>query len=103
MIKVKEMKEDALVQVTVNRGYYMMVKNTAYILLDKLIKAGKPEEYLKEIGNKPYNDLDEDQRSLHTITLLVAEIESQAVANNQFTEKEILEPGDEGYVAPNLD
>jgi hypothetical protein len=103
MIKVKELKDDAIVQIPVSKGYYMMVKNTAFHLLNKMIQDTKSEEYLKEIGVKQYNELDEDQRVLQTITLLVAEIEAQATHQNMYQEKEILEPGDEGYVAPTVD
>ena len=100
MIKVKEMKDDAIVQVPVSKGYYIMVKNLAYILLNKMIQDKKSEEYLKEIGVKTYVELDDDQKAMQTVTLLVAEIEAQAVVQKQFQEKEVLEPGDEGYVAP---
>jgi hypothetical protein len=34
---------------------------------------------------------------------LLAEIEKQAKEANLYDEKEILQPGDEGYVAPKLD
>jgi hypothetical protein len=100
MIKVKELKDDAIVQIPVSKGYYMMVKNTAFHLLNKMIQDTKSEEYLKEIGVKQYNELDEDQRVLQTITLLVAEIEAQAVVQKQFQDKEVLQPGDEGFEAP---
>ena len=103
MIKVKELKDDAIVQIPVSKGYYMMVKNTAFHLLNKMIQDTKSEEYLKEIGVKQYNELDDEQRTLHTLTLLIAEIEAQATAHNQFDEKEILQPGDEGYVTPTVD
>jgi len=100
MIKVKEMKDDAIVQVPVSKGYYIMVKNLAYILLNKMIQDKKTEEYLKEIGVKTYVELDDDQKAMQTVTLLVAEIEAQAVVQKQFQEKEVLQPGDEGFEAP---
>ena len=100
MIKVKELKNDAIVQVPVSKGYYIMVKNLAYILLNKMIKENKSEDYLKDIGSKPYIELDDDQKAMQTVTLLVAEIEAQAVVQEQFEEKEVLQPGDEGYIAP---
>ncbi len=102
MLKVKELKNDAVINIPVSKGYYMMVKNLAFDLLNKMIKEKKSEQYIAEIGTKEYVDLDDDQRSVRTVTLLVAEIEAQAKIQNHFIEKEILEPGDEGYVAPNL-
>jgi hypothetical protein len=103
MLKVKELKDNAIIQVPVSKGYYMMVKNAGYVLLNEMIKKNKSEDYLKEIGTKQYLELDDEQRTLHTLTLLIAEIEAQATAHNQFEEKEILQPGDEGYVAPTVD
>jgi len=103
MIKVNELKDDAIVKIPVSKGYYMMVKALAYNLVDKMIKSEKSEEYLKDVGNKPYAELDEDQRSLHTVTLLVAEIEAQSKLQELVDIKEVLEPGDEGYVAPTVD
>ena len=37
---------------------------------------------------KEYKDLTEDERSFYTVTLLLAEIERQAIQNNFFDEKE---------------
>jgi len=103
MIKVKEIKDDAIIQIPVSKGYYMMVKNLAFTLINNLMQQNKSDEYFQEVLSKPYVELDDDQRSLHTVSLLVAEIEAQANKNQLFIEKEILEPGDEGYVAPTED
>jgi hypothetical protein len=102
MIKVKELKSDALIQVPVNRGYYIMVKNLAMSIVEKMTKENRTPDYIKEISTKAYQDLDDDQKSLQTVTLLLAEIENQAQIQKQYDEKEVLEPGDEGYVVPTL-
>jgi hypothetical protein len=44
--------------------------------------------------------MNEFERSFYTISLMLAEIEKKAVDSDNIVEKEILEPGDEGYVAP---
>ena len=103
MLKVKELKDDAIIKIPVSKGYYMMVKNLAYALLNKMIKESKSEDYLKEIGTKQYGELDDDQKCMQTVTMLVAEIEAQSQLQGMYEEKEILEPGDEGYVAPTVD
>ena len=103
MLKVKELKDDAIIKIPVSKGYYIMVKNLAYTLLNKMIKESKSEDYLKEIGTKKYAELDDDQKAVQTVTLLVAEIEAQALVQKQYKETEVLEPGDEGYVAPTVD
>ena len=47
-----------------------------------------------------YEDMNDFERSFYTVTLMLAEIERVAKDNNLYNEKELLEPGDEGYVEP---
>lgn len=98
-VKVKELKEDAVVSIKVNKAYYLMMKAVLLQLYNSISVPDK-EQYLKDIMNKPYQELDDFQRSFHTVTLFLAEVEKEAKENNLYEEKEILEPGDEGYVAP---
>jgi|688.fasta_scaffold2211090_1 hypothetical protein len=88
-IKVKELKDDAIVAISVNKTYYLMVKQTLFTLFTALQKEGVTEDTIKNIANKPYQDLGEIERSFYTTTLLLAEIERQAVANELFIEKEV--------------
>lgn len=99
-IKVKEIKDDAVVSIKVNKSFYMMTKAVSFQLYQQINTKKNAEEYLKEIMTKPYAELDDLQRSFYTIALLLAEIENQIKAENLYTEKEVLEPGDEGYVEP---
>jgi UDP-N-acetylmuramyl pentapeptide phosphotransferase/UDP-N-acetylglucosamine-1-phosphate transferase len=101
-IKVKEINDDAVLSIKVNKSYYLMVKGLSYYLFTQ-IKQENKEEYLKEIMEGKYEDMDDLQRSFYTVTLLLAEIEKAAKDANLYTEKEILQPGDEGYVAPKQD
>lgn len=101
MIKVKELKDDALIDIKVNKAFYLMSKNASYYLFSQLPeKDEEREKALKKIMEGKYEDLNELERSFYTLTLLLAEIETQAKNNNLYDEKEILESGDEGYVAP---
>lgn len=99
-IKVKEIQDDAIVSIKVNKGFYMMTKALSFQLYQQINTKKNAEEYLKEVMTKPYVELDDLQRSFYTVALLLAEIENQIKAENLYTEKEVLEPGDEGYVAP---
>ena len=100
-IKVKELKDDAIVEVKVNKSYYLMCKALSFFIIKQLDTDGAdPSKKLQEIMTEEYKDLDETQRSFYTIALLLAEIEKQAQEQNLTDEKEILEAGDEGYVAP---
>jgi adenosine deaminase len=100
-IKVKEIKDDVIISIQVNKNFYNMVKAASYYLITT-IQAENKSAYIQETTIKPYQDLDDLQRSFYTLALLVAEIESKAKFENHYIEKEVLEPGDEGYVAPKL-
>ena len=101
-IKTKELKDDAIVSIQVNKNFYLMTKAVAFYLYNQMPKEGT-EEYIKACITKQYQDLDDLQRSFYTVALLLAEIETQAKATDQYEEKEILQPGDEGYVEPKQD
>jgi hypothetical protein len=100
MIKVKELKDDAVLDIKVNKSYYLMAKHASFVILQSMGIPEKGDDYFKEIMTKKYEELDDMQKTFYTIVLLLAEIERQATENKQFNEKEILEPGDEGYVEP---
>jgi hypothetical protein len=102
MVKVKEIKDDAIIEIKVNKAYYLMAKATSLYLFKQMPEENR-ENYLKDSMNKEYKDLDEVQRAFRTITLLLLEIETSATENNLFIENEVQEPGDEGYVEPTLD
>jgi len=102
-VKVKEMKDDAVVNVPVNKSYYMMMKALSYYLFTHMGKKEDPDAYLKETLTKKYEELDELQRSFFTVALFLAQVEQQVKTENKYQEKEILEVGDEGYVAPKQD
>ena len=101
-IKVKEIKDDAVLDITVNKSYYLMAKAASFAIIQSLNIEEKGDEYFKEIIEKKYEDLDPMQRAFYTIILLLSEIERTAFENNLYDEKEVLEPGDEGYIAPSL-
>lgn len=99
-VKVKELKDDVLVDVKVNKNYYLMVKATLFHLFQSISDDKQREESLKKIMSGKYEDMNDWERAFYTITLFLTEVEKQATANNFYTEKEILEPGDDGYVEP---
>jgi hypothetical protein len=98
-IKVKELKDDALVDVKISKNYYMMLKATLYYLFSS-IEESERENRITTIKDKKYVDMDQFERSFYTLTLLIAEIEKIALEQDLYEEKEILEPTDEGYVPP---
>lgn len=104
MIKVKELKDDAMLDIKVNKSYYMMAKRASFTILKGMNIPEKEngDEYFKKIMNERYENLDEAQQAFYTIVLLLAEIEKQATENDLYIEKEVLEPGDEGYKEPEI-
>ena len=97
-IKVKELKDDALITIQVNKSYYLMAKAASFYILQQLNVQEKGDAYFKEIITKNYEDLNDAERTFYTLILLLAEIERQAQEANLYNEKEILEPGDPDYV-----
>jgi hypothetical protein len=102
MIKVKQLKDDVVINIQVNKSFYLMTKAASFVVLQSMNIPEKGDSYFKEIMDKQYNELDEQQRAFYTLALLLAEIETQATKNNLYNEKEVPEPGDEGYVPPKL-
>ena len=101
-IKVKEIKDDAIVSIQVNKSFYLMAKNLSFHLFRQL-PEDKRELQINNLKTKEYKDLTQEERNFYTVGLLLVEIERQAEESNQLQDKEVLEPGDEGYVAPKLD
>jgi hypothetical protein len=99
-VTVKELKDDAIVEIKVNKSFYLMTKALSYFLFQTIKDDNEREESLKKIMTGKYEDMNDFERSFYTVTLLLAEIEKQAQDNKLYDEKEILEPGDDGYVEP---
>lgn len=89
MAKVKEMKDDAIIDVKINKAFYLMVKAVLFTLFTEIQKLENSEQVIKETGEKEYKDMTDIQRSFYTTTLLLAEIERQASVNNLYNETEI--------------
>jgi hypothetical protein len=103
MIKAKELKDDAILNIQINKSYYMMAKASSFTILKSMNITDKNPEYFKDLMSKKYEELDEMQRVFYTLILLLSEAEKQATENKLYNEKEILEPGDKNYVEPTLD
>ena len=90
MATVKELKDDALIKVEVNKSFYFMVKNALFFLFRNMdIKEEDREKVLKELMTKNFNDMTHWEQSFYAITLLLAEIERQASLTDQYQDVEI--------------
>jgi hypothetical protein len=92
-VKIKELSNDAILDIKVNKSFYMMVKASLFVVFKELQDQNpdKTVNILKSIMDQKYTDLDDKQRIFYTLTLIVAEIERQAQLNNLIIEKEISE------------
>jgi hypothetical protein len=93
MATVKEIKDDAIINIQVNKSYYLMVKALSLQLFTNISVENK-DGYLKELLSKEYQDLNDEQRSLYTIILLLAEIETQATKQDLYEKREITLPSE---------
>lgn len=95
-ITVKEIKDDALISIQVNKSFYFMVKSVLfYLFKDSDNTDDKKEELLKGLMNKDYQSMTHWEQSFYTLTLLLAEIERQAVENDQFSDVQVDVPDDQ--------
>ena len=102
-IKVKELNDDAVIDVQVNKNYYLMMKSTLFYLFQQIENIEEREKSLEKVMSGKFEDMNDWERSFHTISLFLAEVEKQASMHKLYIEKELLEPGDEGYKEPTLD
>lgn len=93
-VKVQELIDNAIVNVQVNKAYYLMVKHALYNIFSYVKDDTEREEMLQGIKNKEYKDMTDWQKTFYTMSLLLAEIERSAKEMNLVLESEIPEEGD---------
>jgi hypothetical protein len=88
--KIKEMKDDALLNVKVNKTYYLMTKASIFTVFKELYdESGNPEEFIKQIVSQEYKNMNDKERLFYTLSLLIGEIEKQALETDSFIEKNV--------------
>lgn len=89
--KIKEMKDDVILDIKVNKSFYLMSKAALMtLLMDIKEDASKDfEAFIKTVVSKEYKDMSDKEKAFYTLTLLVGEIEKQAIEKNAYDEKEI--------------
>ena len=85
--KVKELKDDAMMSIVVNKTFYMMIKSALITIFKELNTTSK--DSIKNISSKSYLDLNEKEKIFYSLTLLIGEMEKQALDNDMFIEKNI--------------
>lgn len=101
-VKVREFKDDAIIDLKVNKNIYYLLKGSLYYLFKQHPNTKEFDETIKKVAEGKYEEMNEYEQAFFGITLILTEIERVASENNLYQEREVLEPGDEGYVAPTL-
>jgi hypothetical protein len=103
--KVREIKDDAIIEIKLNKNFYTMLKGVMLYILKLEPDEAKIKELVAKIINRDTDDQPhtEQEAAFKTMFLLLAEIENQAVVNDQFNTTEFPLPGEEGYVEPTQD
>ena len=102
-VNVKELKDDSIITVQVNKTYYLMTKASLAYLFKINMDKKEEAENLEEIKSKEYGDMSDFQRIFYTLSLLLAEIERCGKQQEKTIDTEVLVPGDEGYISPIAD
>ncbi len=92
-IKARQLKDDAILNIKVNKTFYLMSKSSVFSVFSKLYsdKTIEVEEFVKSITSKKFEEMNETERNFYVLTLLVSEIEKQAQENDAFIETEYSE------------
>ncbi len=73
---VQQIKDDALLDVKVNKTYYLMVKNLSLYLFSSIPEKERNAK-IANLKEKTYEEMDDTEKSFYTIALLIYEIEKQ--------------------------
>ena len=89
--KVKELKDDAILDIKVNKSFYLMSKAALLTILSEINDPSEKDmqTFIKNLVSKDYKDMNDKERAFYTLTLLVGEIEKQALETKSYIEKEI--------------
>jgi|TARA_R110000851_G_scaffold268549_1_gene421271 hypothetical protein len=92
-VQAKEIKNDAILDIKVNKTFYLMSKSALFSTFSRIYKdtTVSSENFVKSIVSKKYEEMNDEERTFYTLSLLVGEIEKQAIETNSFIEKDISE------------
>jgi hypothetical protein len=101
-IKVREIKNDAVIDIKLNKNFYLMLKATMLYIFKQEKDQEKYEALIKKVmsaeaENEPHT---EHEAAFKTMLLLLAEIERQAGEKELFDIKEIEIEGEDNKPTP---
>jgi hypothetical protein len=104
-VKIREIKNDAIINISLNKNFYLMLKAVMLYIFKQEPDKEKYEALIKKVmstetENEPHT---EHEAAFKTMLILLAEIEKKAVESDLFDIKEVPAEGDENYVEPKQD
>jgi len=90
-VKVKELRDGSVIKIELNKNFYLMLKGVLLYIL-KIEPNHEKLTALVEKISKPEADKEphtQQEAAFKTMLYLLAEIETQAKATEQFIEKEL--------------
>ncbi len=88
-LKVKEIQDDAIIEIKVNKNFYLMIKGALFYVFKQEPDNQKKEEMVKKVLDSNMKEFTEIELAFKTLSLLVAEIERVATVENKMVDKEI--------------
>jgi len=89
-VKVKELKDDAIIEVKVNKNFYLMLKSAMFYIFKQETDDAKKEALIKKVISKdPNPEFTEHESAFRTLMLILAEIERVAIKEDMMVEREI--------------
>lgn len=89
-VKVKELRDDAIIEVKINKNFYIMLKAAMFYIFKQETDNAKKEALIKKVLSKELNlKFTEQELAFRTLMLILAEIERVAIKEDMMVEKEM--------------
>ena len=99
---VKELQDEHIVSIKVSGFFYKRVKSMLFRQLNTV-----SEDLVKQLldpttveKNPHFYTQHPEAFDIQTLFILIKELEAASIEQKQYADKEVLEPGDDGYVEP---
>jgi hypothetical protein len=94
-VKVKELIDDAIIEVKINKNFYLMLKAAMFYIFKQETDDAMKEKLIKKvISTDPNPEYTEQESAFKTLMLILAEIERVAIKEDKMMEREIPTPTD---------
>jgi hypothetical protein len=99
-LMVKELQDEHIVSIKVSGFFYKRLKGFLMRVMSKHDQSFIQDFIKHENDLENFFKSSEEAFDLETLLIIIKEIEKASIDQKQYADKEVLEPGDEGYVEP---